>query len=92
MTQTIRTADRRILGQSITCTEHRDGVQRREYVGHDVRKGGSTYGRIFKGRWDERVIATKPNGETRCWAVVKHCLSVEQAFAAARRWLVSEEA
>lgn len=78
---------RRINGQIIPCFERRDGVQRIEWVGSDG-TSDAQYGSITKSRHAQSVVATRPSGETRTFAVFKYGCTTEQAFAAARIWLV----
>ena len=87
-----RAITRRINGQSIPCLEIRDGVQRREWVGHSGEEADAVFGTIYKSRHDARVTATKPNGEKRVFAVFLYGATTDQAFSAARTWLVGSAA
>jgi len=89
---TERTMERRINGQLIPCLEIRDGVQRREWVGHSGEDADAVYGTIYKSRHDARVTAVQPSGVSRVFAVFNYGATTDQAFSAARTWLVGSAA
>lgn len=82
-----RDIDRRICGHTITCTEHRDGVQRREWVGVGP-DGNATFGCIYKSRWNRVVSAYAAGGAEQKFNIGPYGMTTEQAFSAARTWLV----
>lgn len=85
----VRELTRKIAGRTIPCTEMRDGIQRREWVGASF-EGEAIFGSIYKSRWNAEVSAYAPDGSEKHFARVtdRDTLTTEQAFAAARRWLV----
>lgn len=81
--------ERTIAGRKVLCTVHRDGIQRREWVGVDE-SGSAQFGAISKSRWSPTVTAVTKDGRTKEFVTSSRGPSVEQAFAEARRWLVTE--
>ena len=87
-----RITERRINGQRVTCFDIRDGVQRREWVGHQGDDAAATFGSIYKSRHDACVTARRPDGVSRDFAVFTYGATTDQAFSVARTWLVGSAA
>jgi len=85
-----RTVTRKINNQPVACFERRDGVQRREFVGHDAETGNACYGVVSKDKWSKAVWAYRMGGDRAFWST--HNATTEQAFAKARHWLLTGEA
>jgi hypothetical protein len=83
-----RSTIRKINKESVRCHEVRDGTQRHEWVGY-VEGEDALYGAIFTSRGVSRVTAKRPNREEFSWVVSDGRMTKDQAFSAARTWLVS---